>query len=187
MQPIINQHWNCKRGRKRSASSLDVRTRQLFFDLHPIKVNVTPVRAGRFTYTGHHRIAPVITVDFFSAAKRIDVYDYIHSSKLIRLYFSPTQFRAPLNLDKAWKCDSFRRLLWFIEHSSKNGDSPVVYHGKEKGRGARFVCTHRHNGERCPSFFAVKVDQFGFFIHLYNHDQDSFAGWRWHEHFHKHL
>ena len=107
IQPIINQHWNHKWGRKRSASSLDVRTGQLIFDLHPIKVNVTPVRAGRFICTDHHRIAPVITIDFFSAAKRIDVYDYIHSSKLIRLYFSPTQFRAPLNLDKAWKCDSF--------------------------------------------------------------------------------
>ena len=169
------------------APSLYVRTGQLFFDLHPIQVNMTPVHVGRFTCTDHQRIAPAITMDFFSAAKIIIVYDYIHSSKLIRLYFSPTQFRAPLNLDKAWKCDSFRRLWWFIEHSSKNGDSPVVYHGKEKGSGARFVCTHRHKGRQCPFFFAVKVDQFGFFIHLYNHDQDNFAGWQWHEYCYKHL
>jgi hypothetical protein len=40
MQPIINQHWNCKRGQHRLASSLDMRTGHLFFDLRPIKVNV---------------------------------------------------------------------------------------------------------------------------------------------------
>ena len=133
MQSIINQHWNCKRGRNRLASSLDVRIGQLFFDLHPIKVNVSPVCAGRFTRTDHRRIALVLTMDFFSAAERIDAYDYIHSSKLIRFYFSPTQFRTPLNLDKAWKCDSFRRLWWCIEHSSKKWRFSCSLSRKRKG------------------------------------------------------
>ena len=72
----------------------------------------------------------------FSLQKKVDVCDYLQIQKHTRLYFCPKQFCVPFNLDNAWDSDSFRRLKWFIEHSSAQGNSAVKCddRGKEKSK-----------------------------------------------------
>jgi hypothetical protein len=129
-------------------------------------------------------IVPIITLDLFATAKRVDICDYLWSKKDIRLYFCPKQFPAPLDKDKAWEVDSFKRLRWFIRQSSIQGDSPVVYNGSNKSNTtARFRCTQCKGGnERCPFSFIVRADQYGYYIYHYNHEEDTYVGWRYHEH-----
>ena len=107
-------------------------------------------------------MSPIITMDLFSTAKRVDVCDYLQIQKHTRLYFCPKQFCVPFNLDNAWDSDSFRRLKWFIEHSSAQGNSAVKcdYREKEKGKMCISAAPTPIEGAHSCLLFAVKVDPY---------------------------
>ena len=175
--PIIDQRWIKTGRRKDSGCRNNCGKGTLSMDLYPMEMKVVNMR------NSDDAMSPIITMNLFSTAKRVNVCDYLQIQKHTRLYFCPKQFRVPFNLDNAWDSDSFRRLKWFIEHSSAQGNSAVKCddRGKEKSKNVSFRCIH--DDRRCPFCFVVKVDQYGFFIHLYNHDLERFVGCSHHKHF----
>jgi len=176
-KPIINQRWNNKRGRKRKSKAIDCWIGTLLMDLYPVEMIKSEIRNP---YRGE-LMTPIITMELFSTAKRVDLCDYLGERKNVRLYFCPKQFPIPFEYDKSWDSQSFQRVKWFIEYSSMQGDSPVRYNGKERGR-ARFRCMHYKEGKRCPFSFIVKVDMYGYYIDIYNEEYDTFIGCEFHEH-----
>ena len=175
-KPIINQRWSIKRGRKRKSKAKDCWIGTLIMDVHPIEM--IKCKHGHACFREELMI-PIITMDLFSPAKRVvDLCNYIGERKNVRLYFCPKQFPVPFDTDVAWDTVHFKRLRWFIEYSSMQGDSHVKYSGKEKGR-ARFRCTHSRKG--CPFSFVVKVDLYGYYIDVYNDENETFLGCEFHE------
>ena len=184
--PIINQRWNNKRGRKRKPITSGLWLGSILMDLHPIEMRMTEYDCPKMWMLGSV-MYPIITMDLYTVARRIDVCHHLETSKFTRLYFCPKQFPVPFNLDKVWDSISFKRLKWFIKYSSKQGDSPIHYSGKDRDlSSARFRCSQSKAGEaraqRCPFSLTVKVDQYGYYIHLYNYEHDKFVGNRYHKH-----
>ena len=118
-RPIIDQRWIKTGRRKDSGCRNNCWKGTIYMDLYPMEMKVVNMR------NSDDAMSPIITMDLFSTAKRVDVCDYLQIQKHTRLYFCPKQFRVPFNLDNAWDSDSFRRLKWFIEHSSAQGNSAV--------------------------------------------------------------
>ena len=146
-------------------------------DLYPVEM----IKCKRSCRPYDELMTPIITIALFSTAKRVDVCNYLGEKKNVRLYFCPKQFPVPFDFDEAWDTISFQRLRWFIGYSSMQGDSPVGYNGKRKGK-AMFRCMHYKEGKRCPFAFIVKVDQYGYFIDIYNDECGTFIGCEFHEH-----
>ena len=113
-RPIIDQRWD-----KQGGSKPKWEHPELVMDLYPIQMKVTK-------WKGFEELSPIITLDLFSTARRTNVCDYLNKRKDIRLYFCPKQFRVPLNLKQAWETTSFKRLKWFIEQSSLQGNNYSV-------------------------------------------------------------
>lgn len=174
-KPITDQRWNNKGGRKRQALDKGMWRGSFWMDLHPIEMRVVSQRHG----PPYEMAAPIITLDLFSTAKRVDICDYIWENKDVRLYFCPKQFRVPFDPEMAWHVPSFELLRWYIEYSSNQGDSPVKLKKKKKKQ-ARFQCIHC-KGDSIFAF-VVKVDQFGYYIHVYNNDYARYVGWQYHNH-----
>lgn len=129
----------------------------------------------------------------FEPPRPIFLRDYIGVDGLRgpheRLYFSPYQFPTPDNLDDAVYCNVFRVLVYYIEQSSKLGDSPVVHNGGSRLDSRRFVCSYSNRKSRdkknsgldqCQFSFLVEWDKYGYFI-------PTTAGCMYHNHYALHL
>lgn len=177
-RPIVDHRWCSQGGRKRKADVVDGwLLKSLWMDLYPIEMRLV-ITAEK------ESMHPIITLKLFSRPERIDVCSYLRTDEYIRLYFCPKQFHVPIDPDRVWEGAYFQRLKWFIEYSSMKEDCPVKYAGKESKAAncARFRCKHYKEGRQCPFFFVVKVDQYGYYIEVYNYELDKFVGWKAHDH-----
>ena len=182
-RPIVDQRWKRERGRKRKTIYSGTWIGSIMIDTHPIEMKET-----KWDWTPNRwdeLMTPIITMDLFSTAKRIDLCNFLLKREFTRLYFCPKQFSVPFDLKRAFEVDSFKRLKWFIEYSSAQGNSPVKYQdssGKSIEKSARFRCKCYIKKKHCPFSFYVKADQYGYYLHNYNHEQKKFVGWKCHEH-----
>lgn len=107
----------------------------------------------------------------YAPPKPICLHDYFGARTDVRLYFSPRQFPTPMNLLHGDCCTSFENLKTYVfEQSKRNGE--VAFTGGTRGKSGRFSCKKK----TCKFHFIVKWDKYGYYIHHYNYDTESYVG-----------
>lgn len=90
-----------------------------------------------------------------------------------RLYFDPAEYPPPLDLDKGGKGPVFDKLRSYIRDISARDLSPVFCNGgNSKYRSKEFACKSKFRNvdgkrKRCPFYFQVRWDDYGYYIHLH--------------------
>ena len=123
-RPITDQRWVNKGGRKRKGLSGEW-LGSVFLDVYPVEIRL----AERSSRPYDELMTPIITLDLFSTAKRVDVCDYIHEKMDVRLYFCPLTSKE---LGMLIHSNALNGLLCI--HQSKGLSSWVQWQGQRKNK-----------------------------------------------------
>ena len=77
-RPIIDQRWMKTGRRKDSGCRNNCWKGTIYMDLYPMEMKVVNMR------NSYDAMSPIITMDLFSTAKRVDVCDYLQIQKHTR-------------------------------------------------------------------------------------------------------
>lgn len=104
-----------------------------------------------------------------------------------RLYFDPAEYPATpvIHIEKggkatSWPSDTFERLKSDIRHVAAKDLSPIYCNGgSKKYQSKEFTCNKKFRNvdgkwKKCPFYFQVRWDDFGFYIHLHRPSKTKF-------------
>ena len=87
-----------------------------------------------------------------------------------KLYFPPSLFPPPTDMDSGGSNNTFHKLKSYIELVSEKEGSPVVcLNGRKEKHSKYFFCRENKRGigkAKCPFKFQVRWDKHGYFVHL---------------------
>ena len=88
--------------------------------------------------------------------------------RLRSLYFPPSLFPPPVDINSGGDNHSFCRLKSYIELVSEREGSPVIcIRGDKANHSKVFACRqNKRGGTECPFGFQVRWDKHGYFVHL---------------------
>ena len=96
-----------------------------------------------------------------------------------RLYFDPIEYPPPQFVDYGGKTATFERLKSYIRHVAAKDLSPVYCNGgSKKYRSKEFTCNKKYcnrdgKWKKCPFYFQVRWDAFGYYIHLHRESKSD--------------